>query len=509
MCGEDALRGDQAVDVVRARLPADEDDVLTFVRARLCRVGVEDGPAGRRPGRGGEAPGDDVVRYAGVDHRVQEVVDLRRVDARDRVVAVQQPLSDHRDCGTDRCGGRALRGSGLEQVQPALLDSELDVLQVAVVPLEPIDGLLELRERGREQAAHVIERSGQPDARDDVLPLSVHQELAADAALARGGVAAEADAGGAVVALVPEDHLHHVHGRPELVRDLVGLPVHACTRRVPGVEDRADRAEQLVVGVEREPMPRLVLVDRVVALDQLQQVGRGQLDVRAEAAALLERVQRLLERVRVDPFDDLAIHLDQSPVRVVGEAAVPRGGGHTERCLVVEPEVEDRVHHPGHRDRSTGPNGDEQRVERIAEGRAGRVLETADVLLDLDLEPRWEIPTGRHVGAAGVGCDREAGGNRHVEVRHLGEPDALSAEQFAAPVDGLVERVDESRAHLLLRCGLHGEAPLGVSSAVRHGRSASNSGRGGPRARRPSRATSSRGALCCRVRARRRLLRQP
>ena len=77
---------------------------------------------------------------------------------------------DHRDCGSDRCGGRALRGSGLEQVQPALLDGELDVLHVAVVPLESIDGLLELREGGREQAAHVIERSGQPDARDDVLP---------------------------------------------------------------------------------------------------------------------------------------------------------------------------------------------------------------------------------------------------------------------------------------------------------------------------------------------------
>ena len=49
--------------------------------ALLRRVGVEDGPAGRRPGRGGEAPGGDVVGRARVDHRVQEVVDLRGVDA--------------------------------------------------------------------------------------------------------------------------------------------------------------------------------------------------------------------------------------------------------------------------------------------------------------------------------------------------------------------------------------------------------------------------------------------
>ena len=43
---------------------------------------------------------------------------------------------------------------------------------------------------------------------------------------------------------------------------------------------------------------------------------------------------------------------------------------------------------------STGPNGDEQRIERISEARGGRVLETANVLRDLDLE-RTEIPAGR------------------------------------------------------------------------------------------------------------------
>ena len=175
-------------------------------------------------------------------------------------LAVEQPLLDHRDRGSHRGGGGALRGSGLEEVQPPLLDRELDVLHVAVVALESLDGLLELGECGREEVAHLVERSGMPDARDDVLPLSVDEELAADAALAGRGVAAEADARRAVVALVPEHHLHHVDGGAEVVRDLVGLPVHARTRRVPGVEDRAHRAQQLLVRVERErpcpPRPR-------------------------------------------------------------------------------------------------------------------------------------------------------------------------------------------------------------------------------------------------------------
>ena len=172
--GEDALRRDQAVDVVRARLPAHEDDVLALPAARLRGVRIEDGTAGRGTGRRGKALRHDIERRGPVDHRVQEVVDLRRVDPRDRVVAVQQPLLDHRDGGSDRGGGRALCGSGLEQVQTTLLDRELDVLHVAVVLLEPIDRLLELANAaGNERRASASSGTGQPDTRDDVLALRV------------------------------------------------------------------------------------------------------------------------------------------------------------------------------------------------------------------------------------------------------------------------------------------------------------------------------------------------
>ena len=102
----------------------------------------------------------DVVRRARVDHRVEQVVDLRRVDPRNRVVAVQQPFADHRNGGSDGGGGRPLRGSGLEQVEPTLLDGELDVLHVAVVALEPIDRLLELARTRRGTARACRRASG-------------------------------------------------------------------------------------------------------------------------------------------------------------------------------------------------------------------------------------------------------------------------------------------------------------------------------------------------------------
>ena len=79
----------------------------------------------------------------------------------------------------------------------------------------------------------------------------------------------------------------------------------------------------------------------------------------------------------------------------------------------------------------------------IAEPLARRLLEPAHVRRDLALEPRRQVTVG-HVGAAGVGRDREAGRNRQPERRHLREADPLAAEQLAPTARRLVEVIDET-----------------------------------------------------------------
>ena len=52
---------------------------------------------------------------------------------------------------------------------------------------------------------------------------------------------------------------------------------------------------------------------------------------------------------------------------------------------------------------------------------------------------------GGHVGPAGVGRDREPTWNGQPERRHLGEPDALAAEQLTSSGGLFVEVVHEAR----------------------------------------------------------------
>ncbi len=119
--GEDALRGDQPVDVVGARLPANEDHVLAlWARASAVSASKTAWPTAA-PGEAASPLATTSYDGARVERRVEKMVELGRVDPRNRVVAAQQSLLDHRD---RRLHGRPRRcawrtGSGGGTADPA------------------------------------------------------------------------------------------------------------------------------------------------------------------------------------------------------------------------------------------------------------------------------------------------------------------------------------------------------------------------------------------------------
>ena len=260
---------DQAVDVVRRGLPAHEDHVLARLALLLGAVGGEDDLAARGAGRSVEALGGDLVGRGRVERRMQELVELARVDPGDGLLLLDQALADHVDRALQRCGRRTLGGARLQEVELAVLDGELDVLHVVVVLLEPVHRIEQLLIGRRQLIFHPLERLRRADTRDDVLALGVCQELAVEATLAGRWVAGKADARAGALALVAEDHLHDVDRAADRVRDLVYAAVHLRARRVPGVEYRIDRPAQLLACVGGERAADLLRVDRLEGSDEL------------------------------------------------------------------------------------------------------------------------------------------------------------------------------------------------------------------------------------------------
>ena len=423
---------EHSVEVVRCRLPADEHHRLAGLAARLGRVRVEHDRARRSARRRVQPFRNHLDRRVRVDHRMEQLVELAGIDPRHRLLGRDHALVDHVHGHLQRSSGGALRGPRLQEVEPTVLDGELDVLRVAVVLLETTKRVEELLVCGRHLATHLIDRLRRTDPCDDIFALGVREELAIEPRLARRRIAREAHPGARTCALVAEDHLDDVHRRADVVGDVVRAPVDLCARRVPRVEDGPRRAAQLLGRILREGGAGLLLVDAAEARDQLAQLVGAEVDVLASAGARLEIDERLLEPMAGDAVDDLAVHLDQPAVRVVGEPRVARRCGEPLDCRVAEPEVEDRVHHPGHRDRSARPHRHEQRIERVSEALARPFLECRNVRRDLGVEPRGHLAATAQVGAARVGRNREAGRNRHAERGHLGEADAFPPEELPA-----------------------------------------------------------------------------
>ena len=134
--GENAGGDFHARDVLRRGFAADQDDdCVGAVGVELDGVlGGEDDLADSRAGRGRQAGGQDFDLLALFNQAGnQEVVELVRLDAEDGFFLRDEALADHVDGDADGGQAGALAVAGLQHVELAILDGELEILHIAIV----------------------------------------------------------------------------------------------------------------------------------------------------------------------------------------------------------------------------------------------------------------------------------------------------------------------------------------------------------------------------------------
>ena len=430
---EDAFGSDHPVHVVGIGLGANQDRLASLLFPQDGVLGRKNDLSGRGSRRRVEALAGDLNALIGIDPRVKELIERLRVHHPDGATLVDQALRDEIAGDPDRGLGAALRVTRLQHEELATLDGKLEVLHVAIVALEPFGDLFELREDLRLTAREVGNLLGRSNPGDDVFALRIAEVLAEEHAFAGVRIASEGNARSRIVAHVPEDHLHHVDGRAPIVGNLVVPAVVDGALGVPGIEDGLDRGDELCVDVLRK-------VFAVLAHDRLE-AGNESLPGCGVELGVVAHVRRgprlpdqLFEVVLRNAEDDVGEHHDEAPVGVPGEALVVGEPRQAFDGLVVEPEVENRVHHPGHRDARAAAHGDEQRIVDRAELLAGSFLQLGHRRVDFGLQTRRKAAARIVEAQTGFGRDREARRNGQAGCGHLGEPGALPAEHVALGV---------------------------------------------------------------------------
>ena len=348
--GHDRHRGHHPLEVVRGGLRTDQDHRVALAGFLDRFLGGENDAAADRAGRGRIADGERSELGRRIDHRMKHLLQAVGLDPQHGLFARDEAFVGHVHRDPDGRARRALAGTGLQQVQGAVLDRELQVLHLVVVRLQLASRVFQLLERLRHVIAQPVDREGVANPGHDVFALGIDQELPEQLRLTRRGVAREGDAGAAIASAVAVDHGLDVHGGPEVVWDPVGLPVGLGPWVPPAAEHGFDRSPQLVLRILRERGLRLRLDQPLVAAHDVPQGFGIQFVVRLHARLRLGVRQDGLERIVPDLEHHVRVHLQEAPVAVVREALVAGYPGQRLHGPVVEPQVQDRVHHPRHRD---------------------------------------------------------------------------------------------------------------------------------------------------------------
>ena len=373
MARQDALSGDHALEVIGVRLPAHKDCGAPGFMNGNGVVGGKDNLTHGGSGARVEAARKHVNSGGGVELRMQELVELRGIDAHKRLIAGDEPLLDHVDRDAQRRCGRALARTRLQHPQLALLDSELDVAHIAIMALKDVKDAVKLG-RGLLQPGNVCEIGdglGVADAGDDVLALRVHKEVAIGSPSTAGGVARERDAGRGGLPLVAEYHDLDVDGGTEVVGDAVALTVDASALIHPAAEHGLDGQTKLKAGICGEgdsPVHDELGIRGGIDLsgenllelnDKIAEIFIGELGIGADPGDQASLGDGVLEQVGIDTQHHVGEHLDEPAIRIPCEVRVVGLGDEAHNGFIVEAEVQHGVHHARHGERRSGADRDE------------------------------------------------------------------------------------------------------------------------------------------------------
>jgi len=448
---EDALGGAHPFHVLRVGLFAHQDHLFALA-GPLDRLGRGEHDLSDRPARTGRQPARErlvTLLVLGIDDRVEQLVQLGRLDAHHGRRLVDQPFGQHVHGHVQRRRAGPLAVAALEHVELAFLDRELDVLHVLVMRLEldpdGIELLVQLGHVGL-QRRHVlvllvlgglVERIRGADARHHVLALGIDQPFAVELVLAGGGVAGEGHARGRVAPHVAEDHALHVDGRAPFVGDALDAPVRDGPLAVPALEDRADRAPELGHGIVGKLAAEHGLdLGAELLAEFLEVVGR-EVGIGLAALGLLHVVHDPLQLEadplplgRLDSFGlfhhHVGIHHHQPPVGVVDKPGVVGLLDQPGDRLRAQPDVEHGLHHARHGAPRARARGNQQGVVGIAVLHPHGRFDLLQGLGDLLLEGSAELLPLLEIDRAVVRADGEARRDRKAELGHFRQVRPLS-----------------------------------------------------------------------------------
>ena len=365
-----------------------------------------------------------------VEPRNQEVIKLVRLDAEDRFFLRDQPFIHHLQRDAHRGQAGALAVARLQHVELAVLDGELEILHVFVMLFQPRGDVAQLAVNLGHDLFEFEDRNRSAHARDDVLALRIQQEFAVELFRAGRGIAREADARAGGVAQVAVDHRLHVdRGAEHVVGNIVDAAIVLGAVVLPGAEHGVARHDQLLVRILREVALGVLFDDLLVFLDDFLQRLGVEFGVELYLPLLLLAVEDFFELGLFDLEHDVAEHLNQPAVGVIGKARIVLRLASASTLWSFRPRFRIVSIMPGMENfapERTLTSSGLSPLPSFWPWRFSSWASAASICASTSRETAL-LP---HVFAASLGLNGEAGRDGQARIGHFGEASAFAAEHI-------------------------------------------------------------------------------
>ena len=445
-------------------LDTNQDRLLTRLGQHLlCILGEEYYGARSRTGRCGQALHQHlrVLHGALIKYGVQQLVQLGGLATQHGGLLVDQTLAQHIHCDLHHRRARTLSVTTLQHPQFSVLNRELNILHIGEILLQMMLNIIQfviyrrhnLLERGVLLGALLLRdvlRLG-PTTRaldgnllrgtntcHNILTLSIYEVLTIEDIFARSCIARECHTRSRVLAHITEHHRLHRYGRTPLLGDVVELAIQNRAFVHPRAEHRAHSAPELLPRAGGELLAGLLLHGSLERGNQLLEILNRKVGIQLYATLMLLLVDQNLEgilillRYGLHTQHHVAIHLHETAIRIPRKTGIARTLRDSLHSLVIHTEVQDRIHHTGHRCTRARTYRHQQRLLLIAKLHTRQTLDVLHCALHLGAQHldhgilALAIIFGAHLGG-----DSESRGYGNTDKVHLGEVSTLTTEQLS------------------------------------------------------------------------------
>ena len=110
----------------------------------------------------------------------------------------------------------------------------------------------------------------------------------------------------------------------------------------------------------------MLFVDSLILVDYILELVGAEFVIILDLGLLLGGVENVLEILMVAAHNNIAEHVDKSAINVVSEPGIVGSLDDPSDNVVVKAQIQDGIHHSGHRNGCTASDTDQQWMLRVA-----------------------------------------------------------------------------------------------------------------------------------------------